>query len=89
MRPVAKVIFGADYLFFRHRLNDGLEPCIDDVDFVMNKADVIGDGMIHKPELVQAISIWYSIDSEEKIKHHAHRQHASKDADEREEQVRH
>lgn len=56
-----------------------MEPSVDDVDFVMSKADVIGDGLIHKPELVQAISIWYSIDSETKIKHHLH---ASKEGDE-------
>ena len=50
-------------------------PSPDDLAFVMSKADVIGDGIIHKPELLQAISIWYSIDDEEKVRHHHHHHH--------------
>lgn len=50
-------------------------PSPDDLAFVMSKADVIGDGIIHKPELLQAISIWYSIDDEEKVRHHHHSHH--------------
>ena len=62
------------------RLNDDLEPSRDDLDFVMSKADVIGDGLIHKPELVQAISIWYSIDDEGKLSdQHHHRRHGDEE----------
>jgi Ca2+-binding EF-hand superfamily protein len=65
------------------RLNDDLEPSADDLDFVMSKADVIGDGLIHKPEMVQAISIWYSIEDEDKVSYqHHHRRHGDREQEE-------
>lgn len=43
------------------RLNDGEAPLEADLDYVMQQADRINDGVLHRPELVQAISLWYSI----------------------------
>jgi hypothetical protein len=40
------------------RLNDDVAPSPADVAFVLSKADIIGDGLIHKPELVQVLKVW-------------------------------
>jgi len=41
-------------------LNDGDEPTKEEVDWVMKKSDIVGNGEIDKPELIQAIAVWYS-----------------------------
>eukprot|EP00747_Dinoflagellata_sp_TGD_P167306 gnl/TRDRNA2_/TRDRNA2_191455_c0_seq1.p1 gnl/TRDRNA2_/TRDRNA2_191455_c0~~gnl/TRDRNA2_/TRDRNA2_191455_c0_seq1.p1 ORF type:complete len:220 (-),score=48.84 gnl/TRDRNA2_/TRDRNA2_191455_c0_seq1:310-969(-) len=41
-------------------LNDGEDVCYDDVDWVMYEADILGNGVINKPELQHAISAWYA-----------------------------
>eukprot|EP00281_Chroomonas_sp_CCMP1168_P025756 CAMPEP_0206238090 /NCGR_PEP_ID=MMETSP0047_2-20121206/14625_1 /ASSEMBLY_ACC=CAM_ASM_000192 /TAXON_ID=195065 /ORGANISM="Chroomonas mesostigmatica_cf, Strain CCMP1168" /LENGTH=680 /DNA_ID=CAMNT_0053662593 /DNA_START=10 /DNA_END=2052 /DNA_ORIENTATION=- len=41
-------------------LNAGTKPDDTEVNWVMENADVIGNGVITKPELGKAISIWYS-----------------------------
>jgi len=43
------------------RLNDGVAPLEADIDYVMQQADSMNDGVLHRPELVQAISLWYSL----------------------------
>ena len=43
------------------RLNEGVPPQEDDLDYVMSHADCLKDGVLHRPELVQAISLWYSL----------------------------
>eukprot|EP00293_Proteomonas_sulcata_P012542 CAMPEP_0184304128 /NCGR_PEP_ID=MMETSP1049-20130417/13731_1 /TAXON_ID=77928 /ORGANISM="Proteomonas sulcata, Strain CCMP704" /LENGTH=208 /DNA_ID=CAMNT_0026615871 /DNA_START=59 /DNA_END=685 /DNA_ORIENTATION=+ len=40
-------------------LNAGDEPLPEELDWVLQNADVIGDGVINKPELAKAISVWY------------------------------
>ena len=38
------------------KLNDGIAPLPVDIDGVLKRADAIGDGVLHRPELVQARS---------------------------------
>ena len=38
------------------KLNDGIAPLPADIDRVLKRADAIGDGVLHRPELVQASS---------------------------------
>mmetsp|Transcript_31236 Transcript_31236/g.62996 ORF Transcript_31236/g.62996 Transcript_31236/m.62996 type:complete len:100 (+) Transcript_31236:367-666(+) len=40
-------------------LNAGGEPKAEEVDFVLMHADVIGNGVVTKPELAKAVSVWY------------------------------
>jgi len=40
-------------------LNDGEMPNDEEVEWVFQHADVIGNGVITKPELAKAISVWY------------------------------
>mmetsp|Transcript_26138 Transcript_26138/g.85950 ORF Transcript_26138/g.85950 Transcript_26138/m.85950 type:complete len:524 (-) Transcript_26138:520-2091(-) len=40
-------------------LNDNIMPTDEEVKWVLDHADVIGDGVIDKPELMKAISLWY------------------------------
>mmetsp|Transcript_97626 Transcript_97626/g.252634 ORF Transcript_97626/g.252634 Transcript_97626/m.252634 type:complete len:211 (+) Transcript_97626:56-688(+) len=41
-------------------LNGSIEPTEEEVNWVMEEADVLGDGEIHKTELVMATAAWYS-----------------------------
>mmetsp|Transcript_27381 Transcript_27381/g.42768 ORF Transcript_27381/g.42768 Transcript_27381/m.42768 type:complete len:228 (-) Transcript_27381:227-910(-) len=41
-------------------LNEGVAPQESEVDWVMKEADIIGQGMISKPCLAKAISLWYT-----------------------------
>jgi len=40
-------------------LNDGLDVTDEEVDWVMEEADLFGDGVIRKTELCMATSAWY------------------------------
>jgi Ca2+-binding EF-hand superfamily protein len=40
-------------------LNENIMPADKDIDWVMDHADVIGNGVITRPELSKAISLWY------------------------------
>mmetsp|Transcript_55268 Transcript_55268/g.129341 ORF Transcript_55268/g.129341 Transcript_55268/m.129341 type:complete len:190 (+) Transcript_55268:196-765(+) len=40
-------------------LNGGEAPNSQEVDFVLMHADVIGNGVVTKPELAKAVSVWY------------------------------
>lgn len=42
-------------------LNDKIPVGDDEVDFVMSRADVLGNGVITKPELSQAIAYWFML----------------------------
>ena len=39
-------------------LNENMMPADQDIDWVMDRADVIGNGVITRPELSKAISLW-------------------------------
>eukprot|EP00960_Hanusia_phi_P017927 527185-Hanusia_phi.AAC.2 len=44
-------------------LNDNIMPTDEEVKWVLDHADVIGDGVIDKPELMKAISLWCDLAS--------------------------
>lgn len=46
-------------------LNSGMEVTDREVDFVMTKADLLGDGACSGPELVLATAAWYTLVKEE------------------------
>lgn len=52
---------------FLKELNEDLPVPDEEVKWVMDHADVLGDGSITQPELVIAISLWYTRQDE-----HAH-----------------
>mmetsp|Transcript_56198 Transcript_56198/g.176095 ORF Transcript_56198/g.176095 Transcript_56198/m.176095 type:complete len:199 (-) Transcript_56198:89-685(-) len=41
-------------------LNGGEAVSEEEVDFVLNQADLLGDGRIAKPEIVRAVTMWYA-----------------------------
>eukprot|EP00960_Hanusia_phi_P031345 749242-Hanusia_phi.AAC.1 len=47
-----------------HDLNEGISPLPAEVDFVMESADVLGDGSLGKGEFMYAISIWYTLEEQ-------------------------
>eukprot|EP00747_Dinoflagellata_sp_TGD_P094999 gnl/TRDRNA2_/TRDRNA2_166310_c0_seq1.p1 gnl/TRDRNA2_/TRDRNA2_166310_c0~~gnl/TRDRNA2_/TRDRNA2_166310_c0_seq1.p1 ORF type:complete len:195 (+),score=35.94 gnl/TRDRNA2_/TRDRNA2_166310_c0_seq1:71-655(+) len=41
-------------------LNDGKEATDEEVDWVMEQADLLGNGVITKPEMKRAVALWYT-----------------------------
>jgi len=49
-----------DLTAYLTKLNEGTPVSTDEVDWVWSQADVLGDGVIHKPEIVMASAAWFA-----------------------------
>mmetsp|Transcript_7326 Transcript_7326/g.14551 ORF Transcript_7326/g.14551 Transcript_7326/m.14551 type:complete len:206 (+) Transcript_7326:182-799(+) len=59
-------------------LNDGAQPTEEEVEWVLKHADVIGNGVITKPELAKAVSVWYVHVAEQEESQRAEQVNSSK-----------